>query len=152
MSLKDLFDNITNNFNNNIKLVDCYKLLEKYTNNDYKQYVNFNNEKYNKCTIYKNEYFIICIISWKQGQKSGIHNHPQNGCIFKCLEGKLKEEIFKNDMNNITYISYDCISEGDIKYSYGDIYLHDITPIENSVTLNVYCNPDFKTTFWDLKS
>ena len=44
------------------------------------------------------KFFLIC---WKKNQFSGIHNHSDNGCLYKVLEGQLSEFIYDSSTLNL---------------------------------------------------
>ena len=90
-----------NNLIKNIKKINIkqgldqgYKYLKKYKENDYKKYINLDNKVYKRSLVYRDKDFEIMIISWNINQKSKIHNHSSNGCLFKVLEGNIKESLF----------------------------------------------------------
>jgi len=74
--------------------------------------VYFDNNKYNRNTVYENENIEMVIISWNNNQKSGLHDHPKNGCLMKILDGELNEYIYNEKLNllKINNCKKGCIS------------------------------------------
>jgi len=84
-TLNELFNQLSNQLNNNQKLDSLVYLVKNYNGNDWKDYVSFNQEKYKKNLVIKNDKLEIFVICWNNNQKSCIHNHTTNGCIMKIL-------------------------------------------------------------------
>ena len=76
------------------KLIDLKEVLKKYKLPDWEKYVKINEKKYNKEKVYTCELFDIYIITWNIGQKSRIHDHPEDGCLLQVLQGSLYEELY----------------------------------------------------------
>lgn len=77
--------------------------MHQYVGSDYKKHIKFTSDHYNRVRLYENEFFEILLICWDIGQCSPIHNHAENGCVLKMVEGELLEE------------RYASLSESDIK-------------------------------------
>ena len=68
------------------QLHDLEYLLREYDNNDWLEYVNFDDKTYKRNLIFKNSKYEILLICWKPGQLSKIHD--QKWVVFsKCLKG-----------------------------------------------------------------
>lgn len=129
-------DNLIIQINEHLKLNNIYSLknlLSTYTKDDWKNYVIFDESKYKRNLVYKNETFEILILCWKEKQESPIHDHPKNGCIFKVLQGSIVE--VKKDTQHTLNIN-------DIGYSIGK-NVHQIKALEDSVSLHVYSPPNY---------
>jgi predicted metal-dependent enzyme (double-stranded beta helix superfamily) len=91
-SLHDILDyqyNIHGNF------INLTSIVKKYIGIDWIKYIKYNNNKYNRIRLdnLSNSKFEIYIICWKPMQLSPIHDHSENGCIMKVLDGSLKETL-----------------------------------------------------------
>jgi cysteine dioxygenase len=135
-----LIQQINSNFNQDIKLDKMREILENYTCDDWIKYVNFQTETYNKNIVYLNDNFKIIVISWKNGQESPIHDHPNNGCLMKVISGSLIETKFiKNDNDNSLHKSkVTIINTNEISYIEGNKILHKINTCEDSVSIHIY--------------
>ena len=147
-SLECLFDKISNKIKENSNLEDLRYILELYIGEDWKKYVKYNNERYNKILILRNEFIELFIICWNENQESKIHDHPLNGCLLKCLERHLIEDIFINKNSKIEYKSSNNITKNNIGYQSGIILLHKIKSQVNSVSLHIYSPPNFKINYY----
>ena len=147
MSLINICKNISQDISSGKQLKELDKYLINYMDNDYLQYVEFKNDVFNKKMIYSDKNIDAYIISWTTNS-SKIHNHPQNGCLLKCLSGKLIEELYLNEIFKQTFQTKSFLQENDIIYRSGSRILHKILPQENSVTLHIYSPPDFKLKYY----
>ena len=141
MSLKTLIDVLcrkSDNFNVNMK-----KLIEDIENiefSEFRKYIKFNQNKYNKTILYRDELFEIILISWLPHQHTKLHLHPKNGCIMKILYGNLNEiKVLKGENIESNY------QKDDITFMH-DIYgKHIISNINNkpAISLHIYSPPNF---------
>lgn len=132
---------IDDTIKNNNNLYVLYDFLRNYDLSiDYK-YIKFNDDNYSKSLYYRNNNFDIYYICWKKGQKSKIHSHPNNGCLMKILNGKLKESKYTN--NSIVKLNEKILSINDCGYMEGSVFLHDIEAIEDSISVHIYSPSKF---------
>ena len=97
MNLLELFSIIDHKISLGCSLKDCEQHLHEYACNDYLAYVKQDPNKYSRQVVVSNQRIELVVITWRQGQSSGLHGHPGD-CIFKILENCMKEE--KIDPNN----------------------------------------------------
>jgi cysteine dioxygenase len=145
-------NNLINNLNK-IKpgknLLNYKEYLSKYIYDDYTKYVKINKNTYNKELVYKNNLFDMYIINWGNRQKSKIHNHSTNGCLFKILEGNIIEHRY--DIKNLELISSVKFKKNSISYIDDNLYYHKMENLfeKPCVSLHIYSPPDFKCTYYD---
>lgn len=114
--------NIVNLFDNNrINL----NLLKKYSINE--------PIHYQKNIIFKNNIFELVLINWEKGAFTTFHNHPENGCVLKILDGKLYE--ISKDKSLV-------LSNNDINLKLHNEY-HKILALEKTYSLHYYSPPNF---------
>lgn len=135
MNLDNLIDEIYKiKFTN---VIELKKLLEKYSENDYKTYIKMSNKDYCRNTVYidleKN--YEILILTWPPNCKSKIHNHPHNGCLLKVLQGSLIENIYNKDLK---IIKTNYININDIGYMDDSIGLHEIINNSNEIAVSIH--------------
>lgn len=152
MDLKKLFKSIKLNIkldtNKNIKhLID---ILNNYDGNDWMSYVMINPDKYNKILVVppeENSDFDMYIITWNKHQESLIHNHSENGCVYKVLQGSISEEHYNIDLK---LNSSKLVCKNIVGYIDNTIGYHKM--INNTdevvVTLHIYSPPNYKTTYF----
>jgi hypothetical protein len=139
MNLIDLFNQIEHKISSGDNLQDCIELLKIYDSEDYIQYIKKNENKYYRNVVISNKQIELVIITWCSGQSSGFHGHPGE-CIFKVLENSINEEVINEDSKiEHTYCS------GNIGYIDNSIGFHNMTAINDTVTLHIY-SPPFSLT------
>ena len=146
-------NNLINNLrkydlNNYNKLFKFRYLLQAYRGEEWKDYLNFNKIGYGKQLVHRDNQFEIFVLSWKPGQKSGIHNHSEFGCLMKVLDGELQENIYSNQLDLLDMRNY---NKNDVTYIDNSIGYHSIINpyYENSVSLHIYSPCYHKTDFFN---
>jgi cysteine dioxygenase len=121
-------------------------ILETYLELDWIKFIKLNENDYNRNLVYQNNFFEIFIITWNINQKAKIHNHAENGCWLKLLQGQIKEDIYDDKINIITsnILSQNCIS-----FMKDDIGLHSIQNIGDiAVSLHIYSPINHRTHYF----
>ena len=72
------------------------------------------------------------MINWEKGAYTSYHNHPENGCVLKVLDGKLYEI---NDSKSLV------LNKNDVNFKFKNDY-HRIIALEKSYSLYYY-SPNF---------
>ena len=123
------------------KLDNYQFLVNKYNGDDWIQYQdNISKEKgYNKTLITQNDFFELYLISWLPNNSSLVHNHQDNGCVFKVLQGRLHEDIFLEDKK--TCIDSKTISNNQTSYIDNQIGYHQIKNLNNYFCYSLHLYP-----------
>lgn len=147
MNISNLIKNINNNFNKN-KLIDLIPYIQNYNSTDYKKYINLKKNAYNRTLIYKNYDFDIYLITWDKKCKSKIHNHSENGCIVKVLEGSLIENIYNKELEKV---KTNILPKKSVSFISNNIGFHNIiNDTDNiSMSLHIYSPPNHKTKYFN---
>ena len=144
-SLEKLFLTISEKVKNNKKLKELDDLLRSYNGKDWKDYVKFSDLKYTRNNVFSNENIEMIVICWNKNQKSGIHDHPNNGCLMKVLQGEITEECYNNKLK---LIKTNNNKVNDIGYQEGKNGIHNIINSNNqSISLHIYSPPNYKSNF-----
>ena len=143
-TLQELTETISWRIRNIGSNIECVKEdLDNYVGNDWTNYIEFDDEKYNRVKIFQNDHFEILLICWNKNQSTLIHKHPKNGCVFRTLQGTLYEKRYKPDVKTeYKLFTYDNTA----KSSYIDdlIGVHKIESKDAmSVSIHVYSPPLF---------
>ena len=78
---------------------------------------------------------------WSENQESPIHNHPDNGCIMKILDGELIEELYNEGK---VLLKKSLIKKDEVTYINNLIGVHKIINKNlKTATLHVYSPPNF---------
>ena len=122
-------------------------ILNKYNGYDWNEYVKINESNYNREKVYEDDLFEILIITWNINQKASIHDHSENGCFLKILDGgELEEILYDNKCNEL---NTKILKTNEISYMDNNIGYHSI--INNSpkivVSIHIYSPPNHSTKF-----
>lgn len=123
-------------------------ILNKYDGDDWNEYVKINESNYNREKVYEDDLFEILIITWNVSQKANIHDHSENGCFLKILDGgELDEILYDNKLNEL---EKKILKKNEISYMDNNIGYHSI--INNSpkivVSIHIYSPPNHSTKFY----
>lgn len=162
-TLKEVADKISNWIDKNGKdkfhLSHFTDILKEYDGTDWKQCPNqitcseYKRNVQNINNKYSNTVFDIIILVWGPNCNTPIHDHPDTGCIYKVLEGKLREDIYDTgSMMNIP-IKSTKLNVGDVGYIDDNVGLHKITNISDkkSVSVHIYETGYSPTCFDDIE-
>lgn len=146
MQLKELTDEISAAININTKdIKKIVEILKQYKWDDYKGYISFDNEKYSRNFIIRNELFDIVLLCWWPNQWTNIHGHPDKWCCVKVLEWSLEETIYnKDDKKEFIYQR----KTWQILYNHDTLWHHRIKNItkQPAISLHVYAPWNYKPT------
>lgn len=123
-------------------------ILEKYDSDDWKEYDFFSELNYKKNLVYRDKNYEMFVVCWKPKQASFIHNHPENGCIFKIIEGELSEHRYDED--SLTLIESNNLSKNSLGYIDDTEGLHKMMneSKKKCVSIHIYSPPDFIATLF----
>ena len=148
--LEKLKENISKEINKNPNLItnDVKNILEEYSGEDWKDYIEVSEEKYKKKNIFTEEKFDIHIITWNKYQKSKVHDHSQNGCIYKILMGNITERVYNAE--SLKKISLSQLSEGCLGNISNNNGYHSMDNNNNHicVSIHIYSPPNYKTNYF----
>lgn len=152
MSFENLINLLNNEFiKNKVSFND--KLIKNILKNtdisiqDCKQYIKYSTDKYSKSLVYRNEYYEIFIITWNINQNSKIHNHSENGCWLKIIDGIIQENIYNEELN---IIKTNIIKKNEIGFMNNNIGLHSILNLNKDITvsIHIYSPINHNTTYY----
>lgn len=152
-TLKELYDS-------SIKLLEkndtsdtdiLTKLVTNYSGDDWKQHIikiQSNCSDCNKKLIFSSELLDMYVVTWPPKSASKIHDHPNNGCIMRVLDGELVEDEFANVCESPIYVKTNIMkhNEKNIGYKRGNEMLHKISNNTDQfcVSLHLYSKGGFK--------
>lgn len=96
------------------------------------------NEETNHVLI-QNEWLKAVLIHWKPGKQSNIHGHPEGGCVFKVLHGKLEEKRYDSTTES-KLLGISTLQQGGMAYIDDTMAHHAVgNPFESpAISLHVY--------------
>ena len=140
---------LSNNKNNKNNISTLKSIVERYVGTDWNNYIKINKEKYNRSKVLSNKYFDIYIITWDKYQKSYIHDHSDNGCLYMVMLGNLTESIYKKDSSKLYLYDKQILNKNKCEYIHNDFGFHSINNNSDSisVSLHIYSPPKYKTNY-----
>ena len=85
-------------------------ILHQLTHLDSQQIERFLKNPTTNHVLVQNEWMKVVLIHWKPGKSSSVHGHPQGGCVFKVLHGRVEEKRYSPDASSTIAICRDCLS------------------------------------------
>lgn len=142
------------------ELIDIFKMnkdkyfenvknaLSKYNGNDWKKYIKINKKSYNRYLYYSSCEFDLIIITWSSGNKCKVHNHPENGCFVRIMDGNISEEHY--DTKTLKKTEENKYAKNDIMYIDDTINYHRMCNNNNQpcITLHIYSPGNYVPTFF----
>lgn len=111
-----------------------YDTLAETAFSDWRDYIQFNDETYQRNIIVKNEKFELTLICWRSGHHTDLHDHPANGCLIRILQGELfeKRRCPKEQETSST------LKAGQTVYMCNELGYHQITNQSGSDTISLH--------------
>ena len=149
MNLTNLISNLRRvDISNYNKLFRYSALLKNYRTEDWIEYLDKSKiQKFQKNIIHRDNQFEMYLINWPIEYQSTIHNHAENGCLMKVLQGHLEEKIYTDKLD---FIESKLKYKGDISYIDDTIGFHSVNNNDtiNATTLHIYSPPLHKTEYF----
>jgi len=119
-------------------------------------YLYFNEERYTRNCIARDDYFELVLLCWEQGQKTAIHCHNNQECWVKVVAGSFAEELYRvNDATGtMEYISTEILSQHDVTAVEDANIFHNLTNISRgrSISLHLYMKPIEECRIYDAET
>jgi cysteine dioxygenase len=117
---------------------------------DLASYTKFSADTYVRNLVCKTDNVSILVLCWDCGQKSPIHNHPEQGCIMRMLQGTLTEKKFSVDNLDEPTSELD-FSDGNVSYIDNSLGVHLISnrhETQKAISLHCYSPAVFQATIY----
>lgn len=139
----------------NPEIMHIYKIHNDYINGINNKLVlkTFDNNSYIKHMIYENKFLDCYVIFWKPNAVSLIHDHSDNGCLLKVLNGSLKEEVYNKNNNKLNLVKINNLDKKNIGYIDNTIGYHRIiNPNDTNVcSIHIYSPPNYKANIFNIR-
>ena len=139
-------ENIKKHLDENIENIkkDVYRNMNKYSIST----TPFGYER--RCCFRNDDYEVLCLV-WESSAASPIHNHAENGCVMKIMNGELSEDLFEINGKKISLIDSRTVSEtSPSQYINNTMGVHKISNNSEKTTysLHIYSPPYHKVTVY----
>ena len=106
-------------------------------------YCTWDKKKYCRNLVFKNESFEILVLCWDIQQKSEIHNHNNNHCFVKILNGRLIERKYNKNNKELILQKEKLLSQDEVIYSKNNNNYHSIGNYgaERAISIHLYMPP-----------
>jgi len=135
---KDSFELLLDIYSDVIGDFDSFKNNERCVDN---QYI--------KIKVMESDWFDCYLIVWNKNAVSKVHDHAENGCLYKVIRGSIKEERFSNI--NLNKMSEKDLDEGCINYIDNQIGYHRMCNehMDTSVSIHFYSPKNYSMNIYD---
>jgi cysteine dioxygenase len=135
---------------------EVYNLLDHSVlpKKDIKDYIHYDDTKYTRHLIYKNELFELLIMCWKPGQKAPVHGHEGEKCFMRVEEGSLQFTNYTLESTSPLIMREINSTRGDSGFLDGPADLHSVENnfSDNAITFHVYAKPYGECDVYDIDS
>ena len=102
-------------------------------------------DKYTRHQIFKNDRLDCYLLFWQPKAVSKIHDHPDNGCYLKVLDGYLIETRYTFRNKNLKKINNNILIKNSVSYIDDTKGIHSIYNPTNMIvpSLHVYSPPNY---------
>jgi cysteine dioxygenase len=131
---------------NGLLLPDLRRVISnlKPDRSEIEPYVQFNEERYSRNLVYKNEDFECLVLCWRPGQRSPIHDHANSICAVYTLNGLLSADNYKKTSNGYIRADYsEDFRPGDV-LTIQTTEIHQVSNLQDStelISLHFYLGP-----------
>ncbi len=148
-TLNILFDRLTAELKSGKELKDLAPLLKSYSGADWKKYKLFSPRHYTRNVVQVNDILEMIVICWEINQGCPIHDHPQNGCLVRILQGEVRESTYELTTPPALITSKMLTTNG-LSYQEGRLIGHEIynNSGHRTTSLHLYSPPDYKPTYY----
>lgn len=144
-----LFDHITNELKAGKTLKSQSFILERYTGSDWKPYKFFSPNHYSRIVVRINDLLEMVVVCWEIDQGCPIHDHPENGCLVKILQGQVRESTYQL-IDNPVMTNSRMLLLNSIAYQEGGLVGHEIfnNSGKRATSLHLYSPPNYKPNYY----
>lgn len=113
-------------------------------NSEFEKYYSWNDEKYARNVLARNDDFEVLLICWEKGQSSPIHDFNAQEAWVHPIEGMLREECYKINLDDDRLEKVSSVLLGTDEFSYMKqvgIHRYSNAYSARTVSLNIYRKP-----------
>lgn len=125
--------------------------LVAYSGTDWQRFDYSSLQPYTRKIVYNDDILEVVIICWNPHEESGAHDHPENGCLMRVMQGNLIETKYVNTHLGLEQTNEDILGEDKIAYQEGAKCVHNIVnPFDNlAISVHIYAPAGYKPNFFE---
>ncbi|MDX1685941.1 MAG: cysteine dioxygenase family protein [Saprospiraceae bacterium] len=118
---------------------------------EFEPYACWSGEEYTRNCIARTDDYELLLLCWKEGEETPIHCHFGQECWVYAIEGKLEEERYAEDGDDIVQVDHSIYEEGSLSYMNDEMGYHLLRNVApgRSMSLHLYMNPIDQCTVYD---
>lgn len=149
--LVKVLKNCVENDNHVLEVMNNVKIPQ----GEFERYYSWSDDKYARNVLARNDDFEVLLICWEKGQSSPIHDFNAQEAWIHPIEGMLREERFKKNVDDDGLERVSNVLLGTDEFSYmNQIGIHRYSNANKtrSVSLNIYRKPVTEWRVYDQRS
>jgi predicted metal-dependent enzyme (double-stranded beta helix superfamily) len=152
MTLNALSDVLAAHIFKTTSLLGLRHVVEQYQGVDWRPYAQFSDAGYMRHLIYRHELFEILLLCWNPMQSTALHDHPEQGCVLKVLQGTLWEEKYKIGIHEPFQTA--SLEAGSVGFMDNTMGIHRVTNKGElpAVSLHVYAPAGYQANLFEVIS
>jgi cysteine dioxygenase len=123
------------------------------SHSEIEHYTTWNDSRYTRNCIARNEDFELILLCWEEGQKTAIHCHNQQECWVKVIQGNFAEYLYEYDdvLNRMNPINEVHVGQNEVTTIENSNTYHSLenTYKGRSVSLHLYMKPIVKCNVYN---
>jgi cysteine dioxygenase len=148
-TLEELEAAVSGLFSKGVALDQLGPVLSRYRGQDWRERVSFDGDRYQRVVLFSRESYDIYLLCWLKGQASPIHDHPDNGCLLRVMEGQLDEQQFRVEPGDgLSPLGGGRLAAGDLSYLERQSVVHRIEALTDTVSLHIYSPPNYRSNHY----
>jgi cysteine dioxygenase len=128
----------------------------KISASEIEPYTSWNQNRYTRNCIARNEDFELILLCWEEGQKTAIHCHNQQECWVKVVRGNFAEYLYEYDDDNkyMNLIKKDHVGQNEVTTVENSNTYHSLenTHQGRTISLHLYMKPILKCNVFNHKT
>ena len=112
--------------------------LRRFNSNEWMRYMQFDRKTYKRNLIMKTNFYEMYLLCWLPGQRTPMHDHPGNGCMFKIIHGTINERLYDS---NFEMIQENVHESGSVIAIKDDVHVMENKTNNYIASLHIYSDP-----------
>ncbi len=108
-------------------------------------YISWNDKRYTRNCIARDDYFELILLCWEKGQRTPIHNHDEQECWVKVIQGDFAESFYAYEplTDSMKYVGTDIVAQHEVTSIEDQALYHSLENINRgrSMSLHLYMKP-----------